>query len=152
MKNCLIRILLNLNILRLSDKRIVRWGKNKNIDLLIWAFNYGDFHCRKTVMQVSGNINDQQIIEILHKGLHDKVFAVAEESIKSIKNIGMSEKYRNEIEEVLKHWHEKHEKFRKNWNASFQNPTKLYIDRSEMIRLKQLKNLLAKPKSSMSIG
>ena len=64
----------------------------------------------------------------------------------------MSEKYRNEIEEVLKHWHEKHEKFRKNWNASFQNPTKLYIDRSEMIRLKQLKNLLAKPKSSMSIG
>lgn len=152
MKNCLIRILLNLNILRLLDKRIVRWGKSKNIDLLIWAFNYGDFHCRKTVMQVSGSINDQQIIEILHKGLHDKVFTVAEESIKSIKNIGMSEKYGNEIEEVLKHWHEKHEKFRENWNASFQNPTKLYIDRSEMIRLKQLKNLLAKPKSSMSIG
>ena len=141
-----------IGFLKISRERIQKWVVDENLFLLDFAFKRPDFRIRKNVVQIlkySKNLNLSHIFEM---GLRDPIYPVAEETINSIKNLGLFQLYQAEIKEVQLIWKNKKKESLLNWSKPSNSSTNLYLDKSQMIRLKKLKRDLAKPKGSMSIG
>jgi len=145
-------LLVKIGILKLKPKSIKKWSNKNNIELIEYAAENGDFWCRSEVAKVLINFQENQSRHILINLLHDKVFTVAEHAIESLNTFDLNSKIINEINSVLKQWEEKEQMIKENWDKPAHSNQGLYIDKSQMKRLNQLKNLLSKQKGSMSIG
>lgn len=144
--------LLKVGLIKLTPAKIRKWAGDKNLRLLEYAVNNGDFSCRIQVAKEIINFEDDYSFPILKRLLHDKVFPVVEASILSLHSFSLSQQMKDEIESVINAWEKKREARKKNWNKPAKFNAGLTIDRSQMKRLAQLKSQLAKPKGSMSIG
>jgi hypothetical protein len=139
-------------ILKITPQVVKKWAKQNNFELLKYATENGDFWCRKEVAKNLVNFDYSLSFPLLRNLLHDKVFTVVENSIETLNIYNLPHEIKKEIEDVISFWENRHEDIKANWDKPTKFSPGITIDKSQMKRLAQLKDLLAKPKGSMSIG
>lgn len=145
-------MLIKLGIVKITPHRIKKWAKTKKLFLLKYAAKNSDFRSRREVAKQLAHFTYTEIKSTLLFLLHDKVFSVAENAIDSFSNFQISKEIEDEIQTVLKNWKQSEAKMKENWSNLDSSFHGLYIDKSNMIRLKELKYWMSKQKGSMSIG
>ena len=144
--------LIKKGFISINQNNIENWVKNLEFDILDFVFDNSDFWKQKDIINSLKDVKNDRAINIIEKGLDSKILPVFKSAVKAIQAQGLYSKYSLKIETILKRFKKKEAEFKKNWSKPPKMSKLLYIDKSEMVRLKQLKALLAKPKSSMSIG
>ncbi len=144
--------LLKTGVLKVKPQSVKKWAKQNNFELIKYAAENSDFWCRKEVAKNLVCFDYNLSAPLLIKLLHDKVFTVVENAIKTLNNHSLPKDIKREIATVISFWENKHEEIKKNWDKPIKMSPGLTIDKSQMKRLAKLKDLMAKPKGSMSIG
>ncbi len=145
-------LFLKLRIIKITPKRILNWAKTRDLDLITYAVNHSDYKCRNEIAKSLAKFKYKKIESILYALLYDKVSLVVESTISTFNKFDLTKEVEKEIESVRLSWEKKNNEIKKNWSSLKSNHQGLYIDRTKMKRLKELKNLMGKFKSSMSVG
>lgn len=106
-------------LLRLTQKKIKKWERQKETAKLIFAFETGMYDIRMSAAEALGNLNTEKVIPTLRKGLQDEVMGVFIAVAQALKRISKDPEIWQEIAERSARWQEREDQRRENfWKQS----------------------------------
>lgn len=149
--NLLQNILYKKKILKLTTKKVEKWGKKKDITNLEYALLNGIFYIRQAAARELGNLKSKESLPILIEKMDDQIKIVSIASMDAIEMIGLSNALEVLIKNKKDYWTEqsKLEKKRaklRNLNRADEIPK---WERPSSKTLQNVKEMLRKP---MNVG
>ncbi|MEJ2637078.1 MAG: HEAT repeat domain-containing protein [Calditrichia bacterium] len=127
-------------------------AKNQ-FEILNFAYKNGRYKDRQEIVHVLGSSSQERSRDLLIEALDDPVFPVFMETLRSLREIGLTDDVLSLIKDKVMKWEEIQHEYQENWkkksNLHHDGP---YINSDEMIRLQEFKEVLMMQKGSMSIG
>jgi hypothetical protein len=149
----IIKFLIRFRIIKLKVSFLQKMLSRNQFEILEYAYQKGTYRTRQKIVHVLGSSSTKESKDLLIRALDDPVFPVFMETLRSLREIGLTEEVLNLIKDRVKKWEEIEREYQENWKRKsrfkFDGP---YINGDEMIRLQEFKEILMMQKGSMSIG
>lgn len=145
MKN-LSRILIDLNLIKLTPNRLKYWRIKRKTELLYYALIKGTYDVRIIAIQEIAKLNSNDVYNILFEAINDKVRIVSLTAIESLKIIGLKPEHSRKVDEKIDYWNKKEIEEHNNLNKrKLIKNSELHWERKSKETLENVKQMLKKP-------
>ncbi|MFQ5568991.1 MAG: HEAT repeat domain-containing protein [Rhodothermales bacterium] len=138
------KLLIMLGLVKMSPRRIQKWGRKENVQMLAYALEHGSYQHRLYAVRALGAIKNDTSVHLLRTALADPIKIVSLAAVRALRRIGTTRAQDIEIGATLAHWEaqEQARATKRAYGAARPARRGTRIDTSKMKRFEQFKQLV----------